>query len=380
MIVIIGAGLTGITAARCLAEVGHKVAVWECSGEIGGAAHDFRHESGQFIHTHGPHIFHSSSEEAYAFLGRFTNWQAYAHRVRAVIDGKLVPVPFNFESIDLCFSPALADKYKAVLESEFVGIEELGIDKLLDSPVPILRQLGLFVYEKLFYSYTKKQWGVSPEALGASVLGRVPVRLSYRDGYFSDPFQALPGAGYTAMLERMLDHDHITLYRNCSIDMLRIKGSTLEFDGKKHQDPVVYTGSLDVLFNYKYNKLPYRTLRFETTLEKRPRQSVAVVNHPEAPGYTRTTEYGHFYPEEWGTSIVVREYPLAWCENLGKPQYYPLPLPEASETFEKYQRLALEIETLFPAGRLGRYRYINMDAAVIDGFRAAKEVTAFCGK
>lgn len=374
MIIVVGAGLTGAAAARSLADAGYDVTVWERSSEIGGAVRDYRDDSGLLIHVHGPHIYHTNSEEVHAFLGRFGEWTPYRHTVRALVDDRLVPVPFNFESIEQCFSPTVADRYKAALVDAFGEDSEVGVDQLLASSVPPLGELGRFVFEKIFLSYTRKQWGMSPERLGSATLRRVPVRASRRDGYFSDRFQGMPALGYSEMIRRMLDHPRIAVRLDFPAETLRAAGGHIRLSGKRIDGPLIYTGSPDELFDCRHGRLPYRTVRFELSAAPWPSQPVAVVNHPAAPDFTRITEYGHFYPRDWRRSVVAHEYPQAWDEAGPYPPYYPLPTPEAALIHARYREAAAAIPALIPAGRLGSYRYLNMDAAVLEGLQAAEKV------
>lgn len=375
MPVIIGAGLAGAAAARFLAESGREVRVLEQKPHPAGAAYDFRHQTGVLVHRYGPHIFHTDSDAAHAFLGRFTEWRPYRHRVLGQIRGKLVPIPFNFDSIDRCFPPEQAAAYRNALQQAYGG-GSVGIGELLRSAVPELRELAEFIYENVFLHYTEKQWGMDPRRLGFVTADRVPVRASREDGYFGDRYQAMPVDGYTALVERMLDHPAITVRFGCGAGAVCIDGAELRVEGERTAEPVIHTGCLDALFEYRFGVLPYRSLRFETEIAAWPQQPVAVVNYPNEHAYTRITEFGHFYDPPGRDSVIMREYPLAHDKDGPDEPYYPLPTETGQTLYARYRKAAGEYKNLIPAGRLGGYRYINMDAAVLDGLRAGREAMA----
>ena len=404
--IVIGAGLTGSVAARNLAEMGYEVDIFEKKPYPGGALFDFQNDDGIWIHTSGPHIFHTASDKVYNFVRRFCNWKSYQHRVLASIDGKLCPIPFNFTSIEMCFPDKAADEYKKHLSGAITGKESI-IDDLKTSHDPKVRELADFIYNKIFLRYTQKQWGVIPEELGKEVLARVPVRASYEDRYFSDPYQMLPENGYTFFIRELLSHPSIHLHvnSNCTLHVSPEDGKIL-LNGEKINFPVVYTGCPDTLFSYIYGVLPYRTLCFVRDNKPWPFQPAAVVNYPNVPGYTRITEFKHFYPEDASEkranrftcanhsqnlsmkpqngkileSVIQYEYPGAYDpEKEDNEPFYPIPTKENHRLFQKYADLASKIPNLYPAGRLGSYRYMNMDQAILKALDLSNKIGKMLG-
>lgn len=378
MVIVVGAGLTGCVIARVLAEHGQRVELHEKSRDFGGAIADVRHPEGYFVHTHGPHIFHTNSEEAYRFLSRFTGWTDYRHNVLGSVGGVLCPIPFNFASIDAVFDPALARTYKTKLKSHFGGAHTLPIQLLATAQDDDLKRLADFIYENVFLHYTIKQWGMRPEALGGDVMKRVPIRLSYEDGYFADAYQGMPVEGYTAMLGNLLAHPGITLVTGSdAAQYTELRDGQLFFKGVLLAGAMAYTGPADQLLQQKHGMLPYRSLRFAQETTPWSFQPAAVVNYPNAPEITRITEYGHFYPgKAYTQSVIVREYPLAYAPDVGLEPYYPIPIPENEARYQLYVQEAAGCGNLFLAGRLGHYRYLNMDAAVLDGLETARKILA----
>lgn len=374
--IVIGAGLMGCVSARCLAEKGYMVDVYEKKNRVGGALFDYQGDDDEFIHACGPHIFHTSSVKVYDFVRRFCVWQEYKHKVLADIDGVLCPIPFNFKSIENCFDEKLAKEYIRLLTSKVSGTE-ITIDMLRENPEGKLRELAEFIYKKVFLNYTKKQWGQIPEFLGQEVTWRVPVRTSYEDLYFTDVYQLMPEKGYTFFIEQLLSHPNIRLTLNWDSDeCFCVKEGRLYLNHKEVLDPVIYTGCLDAFFSFCYGALPYRTLRFELKHETWPFQPTAVVNYPNAPDFTRITEFGHFYPEKkYKNSTVMLEYPGVYEHtDFQSEPFYPIPAKENDMLFQKYAETAAGILNFYPAGRLGTYRYLDMDETILDGIRLADKI------
>lgn len=376
MVVVVGAGLAGCAAARVLADAGETVEIWEKSDFVGGTVYDYKDPSGAYIHQYGPHIFHTNHQTVFDFLSRFTEWTDYTHGVLGEIHGQLCPIPFNLESIDRCFSPIEAKRYQETLIAEIGNGQATTVGKLLASEKEDLRALGKFVYENVFLNYTKKQWGLPPEALGDQVMSRVPVRASYDNRYFDDKYQKMPKLGYTEMVQKMIPHRGITLkLKKVAEEHLSFKHGQLLLDGEAYDAPVIYTGSLDALLGYQYGALPYRSLRFRFEEKGYPVQPVAVVNYPNAHDYTRITEFSHFYPGYSAQkSTILYEYPIPYQPLAGEQPYYPIPLAENESQYMRYRNEVSACENFYLAGRLGNYKYINMDMAVLDGIQAARAV------
>lgn len=354
---IVGAGFTGATVARRLAEdAGQRVLVIDRRDHLAGNAFDEVDEHGVLVHRYGPHAFHTNSERIWAFLSRFTGWHPYEHRVRAEIEGQLVPVPFNFDALDACFGPD-APRLERALRTVYPDQVHVPILKMLEHADADVRRVARYAFDHVFDGYTRKQWALAPHDLDPSVTARVPVRLSRDDRYFLDTYQATPKDGFTALFRRMLDHPNIDVRLGCALGDL---GS-----GDRWRR-MLYTGPVDAYFDYAEGPLPYRSLRFESIYQDGPTvQPVAQVNFPNAHAYTRITEFRHMtgQADAPGTTHFV-EYPTAHVPGQTEP-YYPIPRPENRAHLERYARLVTkEAPHVLFAGRLADYQYYNMDQAV----------------
>jgi UDP-galactopyranose mutase len=345
---IIGAGFAGcVLGERLAAARGKRVLIVDKRSHIGGNAYDCYDEHGVLVHKYGPHIFHTNSREVFTYLSRFTEWHPYQHRVRAWVDGRLVPIPINLDTINDLYGTKfdtfqLGEFYKSVAEPRA---------ELKTSEDVILSQVGRELYEKFFRNYTRKQWGLDPSELDAAVTARVPTRTNRDDRYFTDAYQAMPLNGFTRMFGRILDHPNIKVLLNT--DYHEIEGSVL-------YDEVICTGPIDEYFDYRFGRLPYRSLRFEwETLNAERVQPVAVVNYPNDNLYTRVTEFKHLTGQVHAKTSRVYEYPQA----EGDP-YYPIPRAENAELYKRYQELAAVTPGVQFVGRLGTYKYYNMDQVV----------------
>jgi UDP-galactopyranose mutase len=345
---IVGAGFAGSVLAERLARgAGKKVLLVDRRPHIGGNAYDCHDDAGILIHKYGPHIFHTNSREVFEYLSEFTRWRPYEHRVRASVDGQLVPIPINLDTINQLYALKLTS---LEMEKFFASVAEPCANIRTSEDVVVAR-VGRELYEKFFRGYTRKQWGLDPSQLDAMVTARVPVRTNRDDRYFADTYQAMPLHGYTRMFENMLDHENIKTLLNC--DYREILGD-IPFA------QMIYTGPVDEFFDYRYGKLPYRSLRFEhETVNEEKVQPVAVINYPNEHLYTRVTEFKHLTGQEHRKSSLVYEYPQA----EGDP-YYPVPRPENTELYKRYQELAEARHDVHFVGRLATYKYYNMDQVV----------------
>lgn len=361
---IIGAGISGAVLARLLAEKGQNVLVIDRRNHIGGNCYDFCNENGINIHKYGPHIFRTDNEEVWQFLSRFTVWHKYTHKVRAVIDGKEVPVPFNFTSIDILFDKQKAENFKSKLLAVYGGNKKVPVLELKKSADKDLQGFAAYVYEKVFYHYTLKQWALKPENLSSEAMARVPVYTSYLDGYFTEKYQAIPQNGYTKMFENMLAHPNITVLLNTDFkDLKNIKYGRL-----------FYSGPIDEFFDYKLGALPYRSLNFEfKTLPQKQFQNVAVVNYTGQEPYTRITEFKHFLNQKTQNTTVAYEYPAAFEINKNE-RYYPVPTKENEALYQKYLALAAKEKNIYFLGRLGAYQFYSMQSAVLAIFELVKKL------
>ena len=345
---VVGAGFAGcVIAERLAAALDKRVLIVDKRPHIGGNAYDHYNEHGILVHKYGPHIFHTNSRDVFAYLSRFTEWFPYQHRVRACVDGRLVPIPINLDTINTLYGTSLtsfelAEFFKSVAEPR---------PQLRTSEDVIVSQIGRELYEKFFRNYTRKQWGCDPSELDAAVTARVPVRTNRDDRYFTDAYQAMPRHGFTRMFERILAHPNIKILLNA--DYREIEGCVV-------YDQVVFTGPIDEYFDYRFGRLPYRSLSFMfETLNVPQVQPVAVVNYPNDNLYTRVTEFKHLTGQEHAKTTRVYEYPQA----EGDP-YYPIPRPDNAALYKKYQELADATPGVHFVGRLGTYKYYNMDQVV----------------
>ena len=361
--IIVGAGMTGAVAARTLAEAGKNVLVLEKREHIAGNAYDELDREGVLIHRYGPHIFHTNDEEVWQFLSRFTQWRTYRHKVLAEIDGEYMPVPFNLNSMVIAFGFRKAEQMKKVLLEKYGEGSNVSIMELRAAEEPLLRELAEFVYENVFKYYTVKQWGVKPEEIDPSVTARVPVRISKENGYFTDKYQGMPLNGYTPMFASMLEHPAITLRLNADArDLLTLEEGKILVEGVPFEGKVLYTGPLDELFGYAYGRLTYRSLDFVfETLKKEYAQLCGTVNYTVSENYTRITEFKHLTGQKCPVTTVMKEYSKP-CGETDIP-YYPVSNEETRALYARYLSEAEKYPALVLGGRLGEFRYYNMDAA-----------------
>lgn len=346
---IVGAGFAGsVLAERLAGGLNKRVLVIDRRAHIGGNAYDHYNDAGILVHKYGPHIFHTNSERVLDYLSSFTEWRPYEHRVLAHVDDKLVPMPINLTTLQLLFDRDFTPEQAG----DFLATRAEAIDTIRTSEDVVVGTVGRELYEKFFRGYTRKQWGLDPSELDKSVTARVPTRMSDDDRYFTDTFQCMPRHGYTRLFQNMLDHPNITVMTGKSYDEVR---DLVDYDH------TIYCGPIDEFFDYRYGHLPYRSLQFRhVTVDKPQFQSVGVVNYPsENTPYTRITEYKHLTGQAHEKTSVTYEYPSA----EGDP-YYPVPRPENTRLFRKYQELADQIQNVTFVGRLATYRYYNMDQVV----------------
>jgi UDP-galactopyranose mutase len=345
---IVGAGFAGsVLAERLASQSGDRVLVIDKRPHIAGNAYDCYNKDGILYHKYGPHIFHTNSKDVFDYLSQFTEWRFYEHRVLANVDGKLVPIPINLDTINKLYDLNLSEEE---LPAWFAARAEKK-DKIVTSEDVVVSAVGRELYEKFFRGYTRKQWGMDPSELDKSVTARVPTRTNRDDRYFTDAFQFMPAGGYTSMFENMLAHPNIKIMLNTDYQEVR--------DIIPHRR-VIYTGPVDEYFDYRYGKLPYRSLKFEhVTLDQEQYQATGTVNYPQDKAYTRISEYKHLTGQVHPKTSITYEYPSA----VGDP-YYPVPRPENAELYKKYQALADSTPNVYFVGRLATYRYYNMDQVV----------------
>ena len=349
-VTIAGAGFAGAVLAERLAEAsGKRVLVVDRRPHVAGNAYDHHDAAGILVHRYGPHIFHTNSDAVVDYLGRFTRWRPYEHRVRAQVGEKLLPVPINRTTVNALYGTALCTEAEV---AAFLAAQAEPVAEARNSRDVVVGAVGTRLYETFFRGYTRKQWGLDPSELDASVTARVPTRTSDDDRYFADGFQAMPAEGYTRMFERMLDHPLIDLALGTDFH---------DLPAEDLAPLTVYTGPIDAFFGHRFGALPYRSLEFRhETHDTRRFQPVGVVNFPsEDVPWTRITEYKHLTGQVHPRTSITYEIPSA----TGDP-YYPIPRPENQALLRRYEALARERTDVIFAGRLGSYRYYNMDQVV----------------
>ena len=355
---IVGAGFAGSARAERLAkDAGKRVLLCDKRPHIGGNAYDYYDEEGLLVHRYGPHIFHTNSREVFEYLSGFTAWRPYEHRVLASVDGQLVPIPINLDTVNRLYGLSLTSFQ---LEEFFRSVAEK-IPEVRTSEDVVVSRVGRELYEKFFRGYTRKQWGLDPSELDASVTARIPTRTSRDDRYFTDTYQVMPRHGYTRMFERMLAHPNIKVLLNT--DYREICG-TIPFR------EMIYTGPVDAFFDNCFGKLPYRSLEFQHTTVNQPVfQPVGTVNYPNENAYTRVTEFKYLTGQEHKKTSLVYEFPRA----EGDP-YYPIPRPENTVLYRQYQALAEQQKDVHFVGRLATYKYYNMDQVVAQALTLYKKL------
>ena len=356
---VVGAGFAGsVIAERLAEESGARVLIVDKRPHIGGNAYDRYDEAGILVHKYGPHIFHTNSRDVFEYLSRFTEWRPYQHRVRAWVDGQLVPIPINLDTVNRLYGLNLTS---FELEAFFERVAEPRSPVRTSEDV-IVSKVGRELYEKFFRNYTRKQWGLDPSELDAGVTARVPVRTNRDDRYFTDTYQAMPLHGYTRMFERMLTHPNIKIMLNT--DYREIE-SVIPFG------EMVYTGPIDEYFDFRFGKLPYRSLEFRfETIDRPVFQDAPVVNYPNENPYTRCTEFKYLTGQDHPRTSIVYEYPRA----DGDP-YYPVPRPENAAMYREYQTLADRTPGVYFSGRLATYKYYNMDQVVGQSLALYKKIS-----
>lgn len=377
--IVVGAGIAGAAAARILAEdAGKKVLVLERRSHIGGNCYDEKDAHGILIHNYGPHIFHTSLEDVYAFLSRFTDWYAFGHEVVAKVGDKLIPVPFNLNTLHMVYDKEKADRLEQKLVAAYGEGSRVPIMKLRENEDPDIREIAQYVYENVFLKYTMKQWGQKPEEISPEVTGRVPVLVSYDNRYFQDKYQGVPKDGFTPMFERMLDHENIEVRTNTDCTkVLSFEGNKIFFEGEVFKGDVIYTGALDELFDCRFGRLPYRSLDFHFEhLDEDSFQGHSVVNYTVSEDYTRITEFKYLTGQkDTDGTTIVKEYPFAYTGAKGEIPYYAILNEENQALYEKYRALTDGMKNFHLLGRLAEYKYYNIDAMTKKAMELAAQLS-----
>lgn len=356
---VVGAGYAGsVLAERLASRLGQRVLVVDRRPHIAGNAYDHYDAAGILVHKYGPHIFHTNSREVFEYLSQFTEWRAYEHRVLASVGGTLLPFPINLDTVNMLYGLNLT---ALELEEYFASVAE-PCERIRTSEDVVVSKVGRDLYLKFFRGYTRKFWDLDPSELDAAVAARVPARINRDDRYFTDTYQAMPLQGYTRMFERMLDHPNIKVLLNADYR---------EIEGFVPYDRMVYTGPIDEYFDYRYGKLPYRSIEFRFETHDLPVfQPGPVLNYPNEHPYTRVTEFKYLTGQEHAKTTIVYEHPQA----EGDP-YYPVPRPENAETYKQYKALADANSDVVFVGRLATYKYYNMDQVVAQALAVFKRLS-----
>lgn len=355
---IVGAGFADSVLAERLARGANKrVLICDVRPHIAGNAYDCYNDDGLLIHKYGPHIFHTNSKDVFDYLSRFTAWRPYQHRVKANVEGMMVPMPINLDTINQLYGFNLT----SFEVDEFLQSIAEPREQIRTSEDVVVSKVGRDLYKKFFQGYTRKQWGLDPSELDASVTARVPTRTNRDDRYFTDTYQAMPLHGYTRMFERMLDHPNIKVMLNTDYREI------VDFIPYRE---MIYTGPIDAFFEYRFGKLPYRSLEFVHETHSTPvYQEAPVINYPNDYAYTRVTEFKYLTGQEHSKTSIVYEYPQA----EGDP-YYPVPRPENARVYEQYKALADETPGVHFVGRLATYKYYNMDQVVAQALKTYRTI------
>lgn len=368
--IIVGSGFSGSTMARLIAEkLDEKVVVVDKKDHIAGNSYDYRDENGIMIHKYGSHIFHTNNEKVWTFLKQFTDFNTYMHEVVGILDGIEAQIPFNFTTLYQVFPETLAKRLEEKLLKKFEYNKKVPILEFQKQDDEDLKFLAEYVYEKIFLNYTTKQWGVSPKDVDGAVTARVPVYLSKDNRYFQDKYQGIPLEGYAKLVEKMLDHPNIEVVLNKDFAEFKKENSDLVKNAR-----IFYTGSIDEFFDYKFGKLPYRSVNFKFETHNREfYQTHACINYPNNYDFTRIHEYKHYLNDKSEKTVIAKEYSEFF--ELGKNErYYPIASEENAKLYQKYLDEAKNLKDVYFFGRLGDYKYYNMDLAVARAIELFEEV------
>ena len=363
---VVGCGLSGAVIARELAENNYKVKILEKRNHIGGNMYDHVDEHGILVHKYGPHTFHTKDKNLFDYMCKYAEWEEYHLTCGAEINDICTPTPFNYQTIDDFYSKEDAVKLKEEIEHTFQGRKTATVVETLNCGNKIVEDYAKFLFDNDYSLYSAKQWGVSPSEIDPSILKRVPLRFNYDIGYFDDEFQVMPKISFTNFFENILNHKNIEIVLNCdALDRLEVKNDQLYFDNELANFPVVYTGPLDELFDCCYGELPYRSLKFEWKyLEKDSFQNMPVVAYPQAKDFVRIIEYKKLPVQDVKGTTIEIEYSIPYKNGQKNEPYYPLLTEKSIGIYQKYAEKAAKVNKLYICGRLGNFKYYNMDQAL----------------
>lgn len=373
---IIGCGFAGATVARKLAEQNIKVKMIERRNHIGGNCYDCFDEHGILIHQYGPHIFHTNSKEVYDFLSKYTKWYDYSHEVVGDVYGKIIPIPFNLNTLQIVFGEEKGSALKKELIDTYGMNARVPILELQKSDSEGIREVAKYVYENIFLKYTMKQWNQKPEEVDQSVTARVPVLISYDNRYFQDTYQGMPLDGYTQLFKNMLNHENIEICLGIDAkDVLSFdfKHHKIYVDGEVFSGPIIFTGAIDELFDCKLGQLPYRSLEFKFEhYNQEYYQSKGVVNYTVSEDYTRITEFKYLTGQKFNHTTIIKEYPKKYLDSKTQVPYYAILSEENKHLHQQYVNLLKPFKNFHLLGRLAQYKYYNIDGIVSEALAFVK--------
>ena len=375
---IIGCGFAGATVARKLAEQDIKVRMIERRNHIGGNCYDCNDEHGILIHQYGPHIFHTYSKEVYDFLSQYTKWYDYSHEVVGNVYDKIIPIPFNLNTLNIVFGEEKGNALKKELVDTYGMEARVPILELQKSESEGIREVAEYVYQNIFLKYTMKQWEQKPEEVDQSVTARVPVLISYDNRYFQDTYQGMPEAGYTVLFENLLNHENIKIELGVDAkDVLTFdfENQKILVDGNEFNGPIVFTGAIDELFDCKLGQLPYRSLDFKFEhYDQEFYQSKGVVNYTVSEDYTRITEFKYLTGQVADTTTIIKEYPKKYTDPKTQVPYYAILSDVNKQLHQKYVDLVKPFNNFYLLGRLAQYKYYNIDGIVLEALKFIGEL------
>ena len=362
---VVGAGFSGAVIANLIAaKTDESVLIIDKKEHIAGNCYDYRDKNGIMIHKYGSHIFHTNSEIIWSYLKQFTDFNTYMHKVIAIVDGIEANIPFNFNTLYEVFPVSVAAKLEEKLLERFKYNTKVPVLEFLKQDDEDLKFLANYIYEKVFLHYTTKQWGVKPEDVDGAVTARVPVYLSRDNRYFQDKYQGIPLEGYTRVVEKMLDNKNIKV--SLSTDYKDIDASGF--------DRIFYTGSIDEFYNYKFGELPYRSVNFKFEEYNKPYyQSNACVNYPCNYDFTRIHEYKYYLDDKSDKTVIAKEYSETFVNGKNE-RYYPIQSGANTALYNKYYELNNSDNKVYFSGRLGDYKYYNMDQAILRSIELFEKV------
>ena len=377
-VIIVGSGFAGSTLARKFADDNKKVLIYEKRSHIAGNMYEEVLENGIRVHKYGPHIFHTNDKKVFDFLKQYGDWYFYEHRVLGRINNKLVPIPFNFKSLEILFEQEKVQEIKNKLLEKYKDEKKISILDLISDSDQTIKEFGNFIYKNVFENYTAKQWNIPINEIDTSVINRVPVILGYDDRYFQDKYQYMPKNGYTGLFENMLNHPNITIQLSVNaLSDITIRNNKIYYKGEEYTGKVIYTGAIDELFNYQFGALPYRSLNliFEN-YDMNYYQPISVVNYPNEEDYTRITEFKYLSNQLVDNkTTILKEYPKNYnYKDENSIPYYTITNTQNLEKYNQYFELSKKITNLYLIGRLAEYKYYNMDVVISKALTLYEEI------